>query len=179
MLGACNSPSPPQGDNSLVPRAPLQEQITPFSFDKGDVTLTAVAKYSVEALILGKENYYWNEGASLSPTDLALGWQSMSNPSIIDSIQISQGSRFYRWYAVKLPLPRHSIETQSANVHLIPSSPEVAAQIALLKKGQHVTLEGYLVNAKKGGRFWKTSLTRSDTGAGACELLWVEAIYLH
>jgi hypothetical protein len=44
-----------------------------------------------------------------------------------------------------------------------------------LRVGQIVTLDGYLVNATgPEGRTWNSSLTRDDTGNGACELIYVE-----
>jgi hypothetical protein len=46
-----------------------------------------------------------------------------------------------------------------------------------LRPGQIVTARGYLVDVRGPGGFtWNTSLSRTDTGAGACELFWVEAL---
>ena len=45
------------------------------------------------------------------------------------------------------------------------------------RKGQVVALEGYLVKViSKDGWWWKSSLTRNDTGNGACEVIWVEEV---
>lgn len=177
-LCACQ-PSLPSGNEPLVRQAPKQEAITPLPLEKNGTTLTAVARYSIEALILGREDYAWDEGSDISPIDLALGWQDMSNPAVVSQIEISQGSRFYRWHVSSFPIPRHHIESQSANVHLIPSSSEIAQQLQGLEKGQHIALEGFLVNAQKGNRTWRTSLSRTDTGAGACELIWVTELSLY
>ena len=43
--------------------------------------------------------------------------------------------------------------------------------------GQVIRLEGFLVDASRpGGWHWNTSMTRNDTGAGACELIYVESV---
>ncbi|MCC5845262.1 MAG: hypothetical protein JJU05_13520 [Verrucomicrobia bacterium] len=43
-----------------------------------------------------------------------------------------------------------------------------------LEKGQRVRLGGYLVNVlHENGTTWRTSTTRDDTGAGACEIVLV------
>ncbi|WP_166627906.1 hypothetical protein [Thiopseudomonas denitrificans] len=48
-----------------------------------------------------------------------------------------------------------------------------------MRPGQVIALEGYLVDAAApDGWRWNTSLTRKDTGTGACELFWVENAYV-
>jgi hypothetical protein len=44
-----------------------------------------------------------------------------------------------------------------------------------LRPGQVVTLSGLLVDGKRDDGAWiKSSLSRTDTGAGACEVLLVQ-----
>jgi hypothetical protein len=76
-----------------------------------------------------------------------------------------------------LPIPRRSIETHSANMHMIPASREVERSLRALRPGDIVRLHGYLVevNATDGWR-WRSSLTREDTGAGACELVLLQSL---
>ena len=41
-----------------------------------------------------------------------------------------------------------------------------------------LTFEGFLVDIKRDdGWHWNTSLTREDTGAGGCEIVFVESIH--
>ena len=43
--------------------------------------------------------------------------------------------------------------------------------------GQIISLSGSLVRVEaKDGWKWKSSLTRSDDGAGSCEIIWVTDI---
>ena len=68
-------------------------------------------------------------------------------------------------------------ETNShvANMHLIPATPEIASQFKMAVHGQIVTMSGYLVRVDaKDGFHWISSMSRTDRGAGACELMWVE-----
>ena len=67
----------------------------------------------------------------------------------------------------------------SANTHIIPANTQVASQIQSMRPGQVIELNGYLVNASApDGWRWRSSLTRKDTGAGACELFWVESAHV-
>lgn len=46
-----------------------------------------------------------------------------------------------------------------------------------LRPGAHVAIGGWLVDVTVPNRFvWRTSLTRTDTGAGACEIVYVETL---
>jgi hypothetical protein len=98
----------------------------------------------------------------------------MSDSTVLSEIEISQGRRFYFWRAHDLPISRRDIETHSANMHMIPATPTLARALKSVRPGQIVKLAGYLVEAHGAdGWTWRSSLTREDTGAGACELVWV------
>jgi hypothetical protein len=46
-----------------------------------------------------------------------------------------------------------------------------------VKKNDVVKVRGYLIRADAKDEFhWVSSLSKTDTGAGACELFWVEKI---
>ncbi|MBA2432564.1 MAG: hypothetical protein H0V56_10700, partial [Chthoniobacterales bacterium] len=113
-----------------------------------------------------------------SPTDLALGWGSMSDSQVLEQLKISQSSRFY-WYRFQLPppIPQEEIARQSTNVHIIPADRAIARQCRSLRTGELIRLEGQLVEAS-GPEIgtWRSSLSRNDTGKGACELLLVERV---
>ncbi|WP_444996246.1 hypothetical protein [Aliikangiella sp. IMCC44359] len=159
-----------------APLPPYQSTLTsPTTTKMGDYKITELANFSLTAKVLGKENYFFDQGSDLSPIDLALGWGRMSDESVISKINISQSGRWYRWNAETFPIPRREIETHSANMHMIPANDNVKKALKRVKKGQIIQLFGSLVKVEssKGWR-WKSSLTREDTGGGACELVWVK-----
>jgi len=102
----------------------------------------------------------------------------MSDESVLGRLDISQSGRFYYWhYDGAPPIPRREIETSSANMHLIPATKVIARRLERVRPGSIVTLRGYLVEVRgEGGFVWRSSLTRDDTGNGACELIWVEEV---
>jgi len=128
---------------------------------------------------LSKENYYLGRGADLSPVDLALGWGKMSDESVLDDVKITQSGRFYYWRVESFPIPRKEIETHSANMHLVPANDLVKRTLKQVRKGEIVRISGSLINIKADdGWYWPSSKTRNDVGNGACELIWVESIYI-
>ncbi len=144
----------------------------------GRWTLTIRADYQITARILSRERYHFDTLSDLVPEDLALGWGPMSDNRILRSLDITQSNRFYYWRApAHSPIQKESIITHSANTHVIPENALIARQLSRLRPGQVVTLSGELVDGMRDDGTWiKTSLTRNDTGAGACEVLLVSDV---
>lgn len=113
------------------------------------------------------------------PIDLALGWGQMSDEAVLDKIDISQSGRWYRWRVEEFPIPQKDIETQSANMHMIPANDLVEDMLNSSKQGQIIELSGYLIRAEADdGWNWQSSLTRNDIGAHTCEVVYVESFQL-
>lgn len=194
LLWAANrapSPSVPQAAASPAqlacvpppPRMPAEPRQAGVSsnlppFLHGDYTVSPLAEFSVEARVLGREDYWLDAGASLSPTDLALGWSGMSDPANYRRLDISQSGRWYhyRWGAEGPPLPLGEIIRSSANMHLIPANESVALALSRVQPDQVVRIQGWLVEARRQDFVWRSSTTREDSGAGACELIYVCAL---
>ncbi len=166
------------GPGVLVPSDPKQsdpDSTAPIA-DK-DFTLKPRARFAADARVLGIERYHSGKLADLVPLDIAVGWGRMSDSDVLAKVDISQGNRFYYWhYDDEPPIPREEIERHSANWHVVPANDAVWNTLSDVRVGQVVHLEGYLVDidsAETGAI--RTSLTRDDTGAGACEIIYVEA----
>ncbi len=162
----------------LAPRAPAQSAIADArELSAAGHRIRPLAAFSLQARVLAREDYRFDRESELAPTDLALGWGPMSDTAVLENLEIRQSGRWYTWRAEALPLPRREIELNSANMHLIPGDDTVADVLADVRPGMVVALEGYLVEAEgNDGWRWRSSLTRDDTGAGACELIWVERL---
>ena len=163
----------------LVPDAPLQsDPVSRATTRLGDFELTPLADFSLDARVLSRADYRLGTESELSPTDLALGWGRMSDSAVIAQLDISQSARFYsyRW-SEEPPIPAREIMVSSANMHLIPADPGVAAAIARVRVGELISLRGHLVEVRReDGWRWRSSLRRDDSGAGACELILVDSI---
>lgn len=165
---------------SPAPQAPSSSgDLASGSLRVEDYRVTALETFSIEARVLGREDYRFDHGARISPTDLALGWGPMADLELTREIQIRQGNRWYYWRTETFPIPRREIERNSANMHMIPANTEVAHVLGRVKTGQLIRLSGQLVRVDGDNGFqWVSSLTREDTGNGACELIWVEQLQI-
>jgi hypothetical protein len=168
-------------DGALAPDAPVQadaDGAPPIVL--GRWTLTPRATYDITARVLGREDYRFDPISDLAPLDLALGWGPMSDNQVLQGLKISQGARFYSWRPVteSQRFDVRELSTHSANTHVIPANASVAAKLDTLRHGgQVVQLTGLLVDgARDDGMTIRTSLTRTDAGAGACELMLVQSV---
>lgn len=158
----------------ISPLQPLQKKLaTPEPISRGDFNIHPLAEFQIQARVLGREDYYLGRESELSPIDLALGWGPMSDSAVLDEIDISQSGRFYFWRVNKYPIPGQEISRNSANMHMIPADDAVAKRLKNVREGDVVALRGFLVRVEAENWQWVSSLTRDDTGAGACEVVWV------
>lgn len=144
--------------------------------EHGEYRLKPLARFSLDGRILHRKVYRYDRGAKLVPIDLAVGWGPMSDQAVLDQMKITQSMRFY-WYEYRLPppIPKDRIISHSTNLHIIPATSAVLSFCKSLRQGELVHLEGELVEAT-GPEIgaWRSSLTRTDTGNGACELMLVQ-----
>ena len=161
----------------LKPVVPLVQIQTGATQQVDGYRITPLQAFNLTARVLAREDYRFDSGAKWSPTDLALGWGPMADPQVLASIKVTQRNRWYYWQADEFPIPRREIETHSANMHMIPASPAVAKTLAGVRPGERIALTGQLVRIDGDDGFrWVSSLSREDTGAGACELILVEQL---
>lgn len=174
--------------------APLQDVVDnnepiKFSQDGFAYNLTPVAKYQIQGLVVHQMDYRFfsiNNSDSVFPVDLCLTWgDNLINKSYQEKqLSFSQDSRFcfYKWRGETAINP-----DLISNNHLIASDAKILSVINKIKAGDQVLISGYLVDvqANKAGKVsdydpdsfnLKSSLTRTDTGAGACEIIYVNDI---
>jgi hypothetical protein len=154
--------------------------------DGNAYALTPVAKYTISGRIVSQRRYRpgWDYGlaAELSPVDFAMTWGDLAKPESDQYIRYDHGQRFMHYYydPGKVPFTQQYMIEHSSNTHLIPATPNIDRVIKTVKKNEIAVLDGYLVNMrslqKQSVYTWSTSLTRKDTGGGACELMYVTEI---
>lgn len=162
------------GPGVVAAVVPQQGDTASDAFAFKGYTLQPLQDFAIEARVLASEVYRSDREADLSPVDLALGWGPMSDSAVLDKVQISQSGRFYYWRVDEFPIPRRQIEQSSANMHMIPADGSIEKRLKAVRPGETVRIQGWLVEARgSDGWRWRSSLTRDDIGAGACEVIFV------
>lgn len=158
--------------------SPIKKSSTPVVSREERLPDRPAASFDIRARVIASARYWFGRESDVSPVDLVLGWGAMSDSKVLQQISFSQGGRAYSWRANAFPVPREVIESHSANMHMIPADAEIERQLKSVRPGNMVHLKGLLVEVtSKEGFRWKSSLTRADTGGGACELILVESLY--
>ena len=161
----------------LAPYDPTQSPTRAAPFRHGDYEVTPRAAYDIEARVLSVEPYSMDAGAGLAPLDFAVGWGPLSDSAVLEHFRVSQGARFFTIYPDEQAIDINTALRFGANMHLIPATSTVEEQLEDVRAGHIVRLRGLLVNARRAdGWTWNTSLSRDDSGAGACELFYVESV---
>jgi len=176
-----NSKWVPLGPEGIITEEPRQAYTEEEPFQHKDYRIIPRKTFYLEARVLSKRQYRTGREAQLAPVDLALGWGPMSDDTVLKDIKITQSNRWYHFkYRLPPPIAKKEIVRHSSNMHLIPASNTVFNQIKKVRPGQVVELEGYLVSVRaEDGWSWNSSLSRTDTGNGACEVVWVEDFYIY
>jgi len=161
-----------------------------FSRDAYDFTLTPLFDYTLTGLVLSAQDYdRWFSIYRTDKTftkDICVLWgKTLQSKVHLDSaFEVEQDMRWC-FFRFQRPLPFDA--TEMSNNHLIAATSVMRRQIGAIHGGDQVRIRGKLVNVKAvaTGRIgsydnpvlkWKTSTTRDDSGAGACEIILVESI---
>ena len=148
--------------------------------------LTPVYGYEINALVVGKMDYWrfsMDKFDLVFPADLCLIWGSNARRQLYrdSGVKFSQDCRWC-WVSwnrdVKFNL------SEMSNNHLLINDKEVWAAVKEIVRGDQVRIAGKLVNVKaqpvdnplSSPITWNSSVSRTDTGAGACEVIYVEKI---
>ena len=171
--------------SAAVATAPQQQQVfadRPVQTAAGDASfgfrgyqVRPLADFALRARVLSREDYSLGREAELSSIDLALGWNRMAEPAVYEALNIRQGGRWYRYsWSDQPPIPPQEIIESSANMHMIAATPAVERALEQARRGKFIRITGKLVEVTHpSGWRWTSSLTRSDSGANACELVFV------
>lgn len=162
----------------LVPEEPIQSELDstiPWTYKNH--LITPLAGFDIRARVLSTERYRFDRAAEVSPVDVALGWGPMSDSLRLEAFTIQQHDRWYFWQSSRMPITSATVIAHSANMHLIPATEAVARRILAVRTGQIIRLSGRLVRVDgKEGWHMVSSLSRTDTGDGSCEVIWVQGI---
>jgi len=161
----------------LIPEDPYQalaDRSTPSEYK--DCRFTPLAFIRLRARVLHTERYWFDTASRVSPIDFVLGWGPMSDAGVLEQFDFSQGGRWYYWKPTNRaqPISHQQVARYSANMHLIPATADIDKRLRDVRAGHIVQFTGDLVEigAKDGWRM-RSSLSRTDSGGGSCEVVWV------
>jgi hypothetical protein len=159
-----------------------------FSQDGFAFTLTPLYEYEMSALVVNKLNYErfsLTRSDNIFPVDLCLTWGEnvKSKAYRHKSIGFRQDARFcFGYWSSEASFSWAEV----SNNHLVIKDQEIRKKVMSIVEGDQIRLKGKLVNVEaknidgKLGKYesqlsnWNSSVKLGDSGAGACEVIFVE-----
>ncbi|MCU0679203.1 MAG: hypothetical protein MUC28_02010 [Planctomycetes bacterium] len=153
--------------------------------DGFSATITPEFAYELSGLVVAAYDsgswfdYMHKRYDPFNSQDICVVWGDNVKSDLYKKIEFSHGE-FTCFYRTKDQAAYRAFNpAQLANNHLVPGNEAVARVIKRVKIGDQVYLAGYLTNNiitnPSGGQTSRTSsVTRADTGNGACEVVYVK-----
>lgn len=180
----------PRGGRSAAPptlgEEPRQEELDapiPVTVRRGDRTFFVIKthRYALTARVLAAHAYDWVWRSEFFDVDLGVAWGDQV-ARLTETYTFRQNARFLFWQSSG-PVSgdeRAYITAHAGNIHTIPAEGKAHVGRALrsVREGDLVALEGFLVVIQDAGtnELARSSTVRTDTGGGACEVMWVDRL---
>lgn len=163
---------------------PVQSVTTkqPFTADYAGVRYAVEPEfeYELHGMVVsyrqhdGKSRMHRAANDHLNVADLCVVWGDTAASPYLNDVSFWNGI-FTCNFSTRSQAAWESIDvTQVANNHLISDDEALRAEIARVSIGDQIRVRGWLASYGTGGAKRGTSTTRTDTGDGACETIFVQ-----
>ena len=106
----------------------------------------------------------------LNLMDAGIIWGNNLNPAIYKKVEFRNNGVWLHAKAKDKEVWERLDQGRLSNNHLLCNDPQLKKQIKAIKRGDVVSIKGCLVSYSGRG----SSVSRSDSGDGACENIWVD-----
>lgn len=178
-LPASITPVPP------VLHEPVQtaDDLPPFNtrFRDIDYRVDPQYRYLLHGLVVsfrhhdGSSFMHRNARDHLNMLDVCVVWGGNVDPGLLAEIKFWNGIFTCEFRTDSREAWRRFDAVAVSNNHLLSDDPDLREQVRNLRVGDQIVVEGWLASyGAEGGAERGTSITRTDTGNGACETIFVE-----
>ena len=148
-----------------------------------ELKVIPLADFDINGVVVSTKRYYSGFDAAVVPIDIGIVWGEITKPENIANIYFEQIVRFLRYRITgDLPFGYDYINKNVANIHAVPENKKIKRVLNSINKYDKVHLKGYLIQiesiSNKNYRR-RSSLTRDDTGDGACEVMWINHVKIN
>ncbi len=176
-------PSPARVASQLKAE-PLQTPITmaPFEETRKGYTYKIIPRfsYTLYGLVVElNDSFAWYDITHvrakdfLNTRDLCVVWGDDAFSGLLDRISFSHGDWTCYFFTRDGEAFQKFRQNQFSNNHVIPANEEIARSIESADISDQIEMKGYLADYENHGFTRHTSITREDTGNGACEIIYV------
>lgn len=163
-----------------VNQEPIQKLVQHKTIKFKGYILRYQASYDIKARVVHAKRYNWDNLSNLITHDFGVVWGKISKTDIFNLFTWNQRNRFLIYairqdYIQKIGGKKY-INSHIANIHLIPKNWIIESKLNKVKSYDIIEIKGYLVDIYYKNHVVYTSLSRTDTGPGACEVILVNNV---
>lgn len=163
--------------NQIIPE-PIQKETTGTRIIENNgkqYTINFIAEYTLTGRVVTTYPYFNNSTYSkLIPLDIGVIWgEAALEKNYKKTTYFSDGTRSLNFYCTNMSTCQNH---ELSNNHLLPENKKIKREIFLIKPGDYIKIEGYLIEITGSDYSQRSSTTRNDTGDGACEIIYVTNI---
>ncbi|MCB0332485.1 MAG: hypothetical protein KDD55_03230 [Bdellovibrionales bacterium] len=172
--------------DKLVRRNPLQVEAPgpqfEFSYHGNDYIIQPVAEYEIAGLVVTHNNISsitdaYHTSKSVDFRDICMVWGVNVTNNVFRRAQFASSPWTCHVQFNDRLAEESFVMEQLSNTHLLSKDESVRQKVLSMRVGDQVQLKGKLINYWPRGASElsrNSSLIRTDTGDGACEVMWVE-----
>jgi hypothetical protein len=129
--------------------------------------------------VIAKSRYWFEDMSHISPFDLLLSWDRMSDEDLLKRMLVKIDDRSYHVQMTKPPYQRGNIHEHLMMTHIIPATEQIQEKISSLRRGQMVSISGYIVDIENLlGNEWISPVRDNLPANRSSHWLWLENITL-
>lgn len=179
---------------SLLYQEPIQAKTDagPFNAKRGGVeyTISPLYEYELFGLVASYHHssdwfdYYhkkWND--FINEKDICVIWGENLKSDVYKKIKYKNGSWTCYWQTKQGVTREEWLKfnnDQISNNHLLTSNERISQALAKIEKGDQIYIKGYLARYTQDESSFErgTSISRTDTGTGSCETIYVTQVQI-
>lgn len=166
------------GPGIIADSRPEIEKIAfPKSIETDNYIITPRFEISGKVRVIAKNQYWFEDMRHISPVDLLLSWDRMSDEDLLGRMLVKIDDRSYHVQMTKPPYQRGNIHEHLIMTHAIPATDRVLEKLKKIRRGQLIRFSGYIVDIENRiGTEWLSPVRDKWPSHKSSQWIWIEDI---
>lgn len=169
--------------NQAPKQTPLDEKPFHVAIEDKQYLIEPQYDYDLIGMVVSYAHHNGNYGVHkrwgdhLNVADICVIWQDNAHTAQLDKLDFWNGEFTCNVQTDDNVAWASFHMNQLSNNHLLTTDDRIRDQLKAINVGDQIRIKGWLVNyGQRADQMRKTSITREDTGNGACETLYVKQV---
>lgn len=149
----------------------------PNPIETDNFIITPKFEISGTVRVIARNRYWFEDMSHISPIDLLLSWNRMSDEELLKRMLVKIDDRSYHVQMTKPPYQRGNIHEHLMMVHTIPASEKIQDKLTSVRRGQLVSFTGYIVDIENRlGTEWISPVRDKLPASRSSQWIWIESL---